>query len=97
MPARSDGSLWIKLKKILRRDAEQSRVRFVLRHFDGWKRGPVHPAECLEIPAVIENRYVLGNGKLSGFCHRCIHHFLCQLRRDTVFLDQVSHWNRSST
>jgi hypothetical protein len=31
----------------------------------------------LEIPAVIENRYVLANSNFSGFRHRCIHHFLC--------------------
>ena len=34
------------------------------------------PILCIEIAAVIENRYVLANVKCSGFRHRCIHHFL---------------------
>ena len=49
--------------------------------------GPIHPAKGLEITAVIENSYVLADAKFSGFHHRCIHHFPCQLRRDAVFLD----------
>ena len=31
------------------------------------------------------------NAKFSGFRHRCLHHFLCQLMRDAVFLHHVSH------
>src|SRR6266446_3124574 len=48
----------------------------VLRHLNAKDRGSIHPTECLEIAAVIENRYVLGHAKLSGFRHRFIHHFL---------------------
>src|SRR2546426_1243961 len=66
-----------KVEKVLRRDAEQSCVRLILRNLDGRDRGPIHPAKGLEIAAVIENRYVLANAKFSGFCQRFIHHFLC--------------------
>jgi hypothetical protein len=66
-----------KVEKVLRGNAEQSCVRLILRHLDGKDRGPIHPAKGLEIAAVIENRYVLGNAKFSGFRHRFIHHFLC--------------------
>src|SRR4030081_523493 len=34
-----------KVEKILRGDAEQSCVRFILRLLDGWDRGPIHPAK----------------------------------------------------
>jgi hypothetical protein len=44
-----------KVEKILRRDAEQSCVRFILRHLNGRDRRPVHPAERLEISGIIEN------------------------------------------
>src|SRR5438876_12313679 len=47
------------------RDKYQSCVRLILRNLDGEERGPVHPAECLEIAAVIENRYVLANANFS--------------------------------
>jgi len=66
-----------KVEKVLRGDAEQGCVRLVLRDHDGKDRSPIHPAKGLEIAAVIENRYVLGNANFSGFRHRCIHHFLC--------------------
>src|SRR3984885_10106809 len=56
-----------KVEKVLRRDAEQSCVRLVLGHLSGRDRGAIHPAECLEIAAVVENRYVLANAKFSGF------------------------------
>src|SRR6266852_179381 len=85
-----------KVKKVLRGDAKQSCIRLIVRDLDGEDRGPIHPAEGLEIPPVIENRYVLGNANFSGFRHRFIHHFLCQLRRDAVFLDHVRHWTPSS-
>jgi len=65
-------------------NAEQSCIRLILRHLDGKDRGPIHPAKGLEITAVIEDRYVLGNAKFSGFRHRLIHHFLGQLGRDAV-------------
>jgi len=56
-------------KCLQRRDspAEQSCVRFVLRHFDGWDRRPVHPGKSLEVAAIIENRFVLGSAKLLAF------------------------------
>src|SRR3984957_21262575 len=50
-----------KVEKVLSGDAEQSRVRLILRNLDGWDRGPIHPAKRLEIATVIENRDVLGN------------------------------------
>src|ERR1700730_1915349 len=81
----------------MRGDAEQGCIRLILRNLDAKDRGPIHPAEGLEIAAVIENRYVLADVKCSGFRHRCIRHFLGQLRRDTVFLYHVSHWIPSST
>src|SRR6266478_5960078 len=81
----------------MRGDAEQSCIRLILRNLDAKDRCPIHPAEGLEIAAVIENRYVLANVKCSGFRPRCIHHFLGLLRRDAVFLDHVNHWNHSST
>src|SRR5207245_4988962 len=56
-----------KVEKVLRGDAEQSCIRLVLRYLDAKDRGPIHPAKGLEIAAVIENRYVLGNAKFSGF------------------------------
>src|ERR1700730_13921515 len=86
-----------KVEKVMRRDAEQSCIRLILRNLDAKDRCPIHPAEGLEIAAVIDNRYVLANAQLSGFRHRFIHHFLCQLRRDAVFLYHVSHWIPSST
>jgi hypothetical protein len=52
---------------------------------------------ALRFPPVIENRYVLADTNFSGFRHRFIHHLLCQLRRDAVFLHHVSHWAPSST
>src|SRR5882757_2251739 len=85
------------IKKVLRGDAEQSCVSLVLCNLNGRDRGPIHPAKGLEIAAVIENRYVLADAKFCGFGHCCIHHFLCQLRRDAVFLYHVSHWTPSST
>jgi hypothetical protein len=66
-----------KVEKVLRGDAEQSGVRLILCNLNGRDRGPIHPAKGLEIPAVIENSYVLADAKFSGFRHRCIHHFLC--------------------
>src|SRR6202795_2992659 len=50
-----------KVEKLLRGDAEQSCIRLILRYFDGRDRGAIHPAECLEITPVIENRYVLAD------------------------------------
>src|SRR3984957_9180963 len=54
-----------KVEKVLRGDAEQSCVRFILRHLDTKDRGPIHPAKGLEIAAVIENRDVLSNAKFA--------------------------------
>src|SRR6202022_4607490 len=85
-----------KVEKVLRGNAEQSCVSLVLCNLDGRDRGPIHPAKGLEIAAVIENRYVLANANLSGFRHCRIHHFLCELRRDAVFLHHVSHLNPPS-
>src|SRR5437667_11930415 len=85
-----------KVEKVLRGNAEQSCIRLVLRNLDGRDRGPIHPAKGLEIAAVIENRYVLANANLSGFRHCRIYHFLCELRRDAVFLHHVSHLNPPS-
>src|SRR6202048_2539478 len=85
-----------KVEKVLSGDAEQSGVRLLLRNLDGRHRGPIHPAKGLEIAAVIEDRHVLANAKFSGFCHCCIHHLLCELRRNAVFLHDVSHWSHSS-
>src|SRR5207253_5729020 len=85
-----------KVEKVLRGDAEQSCVCLILRNLNGRDRGPIHSAECLEIAAFIENRYVLTNANFSGFRHRFIHHFLCQFRRDAVFLHHISHWTPSS-
>src|SRR5437899_7411078 len=66
-----------KVEKVLRGDTEQSCIRLILRNLDGKDRGTIHPAECLEIASVIENRYVLANSKLSGFRHGFGQHFLC--------------------
>src|SRR5258708_37575125 len=85
-----------KVEKVLRGDAEQSRVRLVLRNLDAKDRGPIHPAKGLEIAAVIEDRHVLGNADFSGFRHRFFHHFLCQFGRNAVFLHHVSHWTAST-
>src|SRR6202166_1029324 len=85
-----------KVEKLLRGDAEQSCVCLVLCDLDGRDRSAIHPAKGLEIAAVIENRYVLANANLSGFRHCRIHHFLCELRRDAVFLHHVSHLNPPS-
>src|ERR1700680_808541 len=85
-----------KVEEVLRGNAEQSCVSLVLRNLDAKDRGPIHPAKGLEIAAVIENRYVLANANLSGFRHCRIHHFLCELRRDAVFLHHVSHLNPPS-
>src|SRR5260370_38441101 len=49
------------VEEILRGDAEQRRISFVLRDLDRKNRGPTLPAKGLEFTAVIENRYVLGN------------------------------------
>src|SRR5712672_4308030 len=57
---------------------------------------PSNQSAGLEIAPVIENRHVLGNAKFSGFRHRRIHHFLCELIGDAVFLHDVSHWTHSS-
>jgi hypothetical protein len=65
MPAKSDGSPWIKLKKSCV-ETPNGAV---------YDRGPIHPAECLEIAPVIENRCVFANANFSGFCHGCIHLF----------------------
>src|SRR5580692_2951555 len=65
-----------KVEKVLRGDAKQRCIRLILRNLDAKDRGPIHPAKGLEIAAVIENRYLLGNTKFSGFRHRFIHHFL---------------------
>src|SRR3981189_1226014 len=85
-----------KVEKVLRGDAEQSRVRLALRNLDAKDRGPIHPPKGLEIAAVIENRHVLGNADFPGFCPRFFHHFLCQLGRNAVFLHHVSHWIAST-
>src|ERR1700694_2353454 len=85
-----------KVEKVLRGNAEQGCISLVLRNLDGRDRGPIHPGKGLEISAVIENRYVLCNAKFSRFRHRCIHHFLCELRGDAVFLHHVSHLNPPS-
>src|SRR5437660_192754 len=84
-----------KVEELLRGDADQSCVRLVLRHLDAKDRSPIHPAKGLEIAPVIENRYVLADAKFSGLRHRRSHHFLCQLRRDAVFLHHVRHWTPS--
>ncbi len=78
MPVKSDGSpwIWIKLKKSCVETPNRAVYAF-LRHLDAKDQGPIHPAEGLEIAAVIENRYVLADDKFSGFRHRWIHHFLC--------------------
>src|SRR5229473_5103885 len=60
-----------KVEKVLRGDAEQSRIRLILRHLDAKERGPIHPAKRLEIAAVIENSYILGHAKLFGFRQGC--------------------------
>src|ERR1700685_2034015 len=86
----------VSTQDVLSGDAKQSGVRLLLRNLDGRHRGPIHPAKGLEIAAVIEDRHVLANAKFSGFCHCCIHHFLCQFRRDAVFFHDVSHWAHSS-
>src|SRR5258708_29553454 len=86
-----------RVEKVLSGDAEQSCVRLILRHLDAKDRSSIHPPKGLEIAAVIENRYVLGNAKFSSFRQRFIHHFLCQLVRDAVFFHYVSHWIPSST
>src|SRR5258707_1878919 len=54
-----------KVEKVLRGDAEQSCVRLILRNLNGRDGGPIHPAKGLEITAIVENRYVLGNAKFS--------------------------------
>src|SRR4029077_19898701 len=82
-----------KVEKVVRRDTEQSCVSLVLRNLDAKDRSSIHPAKGLEIAAVIQNRDVLANANFSGFRHRRIHHFLCELRRDAVFLHHVSHLN----
>src|ERR1700732_1563609 len=41
-----------KVEKVLSGDAEQRRIRLVLRNLDGRHRGPIHPAKGLEIAAV---------------------------------------------
>src|ERR1700731_3598839 len=56
-----------KVEKVLRGDAKRRCIRLILRNLDAKDRGPIHPAKGLEIAAVIENRYVLGNTKFSGF------------------------------
>src|SRR5882724_7575534 len=81
-----------KVEEVLRGDAQQSCIGLILCHLNGRNRGPIHPAKGLEIAAIIENGYVLADAKFSGFSHCCIHHFLCQLKRNAVFLDHVSHW-----
>src|ERR1700687_2878012 len=67
MPAKSDGSPWIKLKKSCVGDAEQSCIRLILRNLDAEDRGPIHPAKGLEVTPVIENRYVLAHANFSRF------------------------------
>src|SRR5882762_2724520 len=52
-----------KVEEVLRGYAEQSCIRLVLRHLDRKDRSPIHPAECLEIRAVIENRYIFADAK----------------------------------
>src|SRR5712691_2479107 len=76
MPAKSDGSLWIKLKKsCVETPSRAVYALFCAISLNGRDRGPIHPAECLEIAPIIENRYVLANADFSGFRHRFIHHF----------------------
>src|SRR5467141_1416064 len=41
------------VEKVLGGDAEQSRVRIVLRNLDGKDRSPIHPAKGLEIASII--------------------------------------------
>src|SRR6476469_9262447 len=55
------------VEKVLRGDAEQSCISLALRHLDAKDRGPIHPGKGLEITAVIEDRYVLGNANFLGF------------------------------
>src|SRR2546422_568960 len=83
------------VEEVLRRHAEQSRVRLILRNLDAQNRRPVHAAKGLEIAAVIEHGDVLGDPNRSCLRNGFIHHPLCQLRRNTVFLDEVSHWTFS--
>src|SRR5271156_2507377 len=52
-----------KFEKFLRRNAEQSRVRLVLRHLNAEDRCSIHPAKGLKIAPVIDDRHVLGNAK----------------------------------
>src|SRR6185295_10626781 len=49
----------------------------------------------LEIAAVIENRDVLRHPNRSCLRNGFIHHLLCELGRDAVFLDDVGHWTFS--
>src|SRR6202048_4687049 len=88
MPAKSDGSPWIKLKK----SCVETPNRAVYALFCAISMVGIGAPS---IAPVIENRYVLGNSKFSGFRHRLIYHFLCQLRRNAVFLHHVSHWSSS--
>jgi hypothetical protein len=60
MPAKSDGSPWIKLKKSC--VGTPNRAVYALFCAIRWKEsGPHPPSKGLEIATVIENRYVLGN------------------------------------
>src|SRR5437899_1623139 len=63
-----------KVEKVLRRDAEQSRVRLVLRNLDAKDRGRIHPAKGLEVATVVEDRDVFGNANFSCLRNRFIHH-----------------------
>src|SRR4029077_15002355 len=83
------------VEEVLRRHAEQSRVRLILRNLDAQNRRPVHAAKGLEIAAVIEHGDVLGDPNRSCLRNGFIHHLLCELGRDAVFLDDVSHWTFS--
>src|SRR2546422_5939320 len=63
MPAKSDGSPLIKLKKSC--VETPNRAVYALFCAISMQRigGSIHPTECLEIATIIENRYVLGHAK----------------------------------
>src|SRR5882762_1808328 len=89
MPAKSDGSPWMKLKK----SCVETPNRAVYALFCAISMvgsGVIHPAKGLEIAAVIENRYVLGNAEFSGFRHRCIHHVLCSSEEMLCFFTTLA-------
>ena len=92
IPAKSDGSLWI---KVLRGNAEQSCVCLVLGHLGGRDRAAIHPAKG-RISAVVENRFVLFNAKFSWLSPPLRLPFSV-LAHEDVFLHYIGHWSPSST